>query len=197
MKNNDFFEREIFRLKIDNFFDLNTPICIIFHAQCICDAYICIRDRFWRFLKNAKKSSSWCLNFQLWLWDFSAAWRDLKLKLRLNTATSISFWGSGCWANPSDKRGQVSKTAPSLTPRSGRLTFHICPDCGERFAPYIGLKYDIHVHVSFKYNNENHWVLVIYILIFSNLIFRKFENIILIHISIRWSELSHFKLEIT
>ena len=44
------------------------------------------------------------INFQLSLQDCSAVWRDLKLKLRLNTATSISFWGSGCCANPFDER---------------------------------------------------------------------------------------------
>ena len=47
-------------------------------------------------------------NFRLWLWDFSAVWRDLELKIRLNGATSIGFRGleDGWWEK--QKRYQES-----------------------------------------------------------------------------------------
>ena len=121
----------------------------MFYAECICDAWYCIRHRFWRFWKNAKESSSWRFNFQFSLWDFSAVWKDLKLELRLKTATSISFWGSGCCANPLDETDQKSVKQHQIWSRDlVFLLFTFCPECGECFAPF----YDISILPWLRYS---------------------------------------------
>ena len=57
------------------------------------------------------------------------------------------------------------------------------------FDQYIGLKYIDYIDFSFKYHNQNHWIIrysfKIYINVFE-IYFRHFENIILIYISVQW-----------
>ena len=86
--------------------------------------------------KTRHNGLPWHLNFQLWLQDCSAVCRDLKLKLRLNTPTSIGFRGSGYWANPLGERDQRSVKQHQIFTRDlVTLLFTFWPKCGECFAP--------------------------------------------------------------